>query len=210
MKKLTTLLLLCCLALLPLTGCQANKQNAEQPATPTLAELPETKDMTIMVEGMEETVVVQKAMHEDFYALYYEPDSLIYVPGEVLEDGSFVDVFISAYDDELTEVPTTMEVCYTPNITPKDWAASVTPRRASFDSFFGGAWEITEETTLINETEFQIWDGTNNFVQNICYTTPFRDGCLAITISYPNKSEYIEGWGTRLGAAAHTLVLAAE
>ena len=56
MKKLAVLLLLCCFALLPLTGCQSGKTEAEQPAAPTLADLPETQDMTVMVEGTEETV----------------------------------------------------------------------------------------------------------------------------------------------------------
>ena len=106
--------LLCCFALLPLTGCQSGKTEAEQPAAPTLADLPETKDMTVMVEGTEETVSLQKAMHEDFYALYYDSENLIYAPGEVLEDGSFTDAFLSAYDDETIEVPTTMKVCYAP------------------------------------------------------------------------------------------------
>lgn len=215
MKKLAVLLLLCCFALLPLTGCQSGKTEAEQPAAPTLADLPETQDMTVMVEGSEETVSLQKAMHEDFYALYYDSENLIYAPGEVLEDGSFTDAFLSAYDDETIEVPTTMKVCYAPGVTPEDWAASVemtewAPARSMLDSTIGGTWEATDETALLGETEFQAWDGTNDLVKNICYTTPFRDGCLAIIISHPNSSDYSEGWGARLDAVAHTLVLAAE
>ena len=149
MKKLSVLLLLCCLALLPLTGCQSGgqdtDQDAQQPAVSPLAQLPETRDSVILIEGMEETVSLQKAMHENFYALYYDPQSLLYVPGEVLEDGSFTDVFLSVYDDETTEVPTTLTISYTPDITPEDWAASVentqwAPLRAVYDSTFGGTW----------------------------------------------------------------------
>ena len=219
MKKLSALLLLCCLALLPLTGCQSGgqdtDQDAQQPAASPLAQLPETKDSVILIEGMEETVSLQKAMHQDFYALYYDPQSLTYAPGEVLEDGSFTDVFLSVYDDETTEVPTTLTISYTPDITPEDWAASVentqwAPFRAVYDSTFGGTWQATDGTELLSETAFQHWDGTNLFVQNDCYTAPFRNGCLAIAISHPNTTEYAEGWGVRLDAAVHTLVLAAE
>lgn len=217
-KKLSVCLLLCCFTLLPLTGCQTTpeqEQQEAQPAPSTLADLPETQDMTVSVEGMDETITAQKAMHENFYALYYNPEELTYVPGEVLEDSSFTDSFISVYDDETTEVPTTIKLHYAPDMTPEDWAASVeltewAPLHSMLDSTIGDTWEATDETATFQETAFQVWNGTNNFVQNTCYTAPFRGGCLAIIVSYPNSTEYIEGWGTRLTAVVNTLVLAAE
>ena len=58
MKKLSVLLLLCCLALLPLTGCQSGgqdtEQEAQQPAASPLAQLPETRDQGRAVSQLRE------------------------------------------------------------------------------------------------------------------------------------------------------------
>lgn len=73
MKKLSVLLLLC--AWRAAADRLSVRRAGYRPRRPaacciSIGAAPETRDSVILIEGMEETVSLQKAMHENFYALY--------------------------------------------------------------------------------------------------------------------------------------------
>lgn len=222
MKKLMPVLLLL-LFVLPFMGCQAKeqlpgpvgpKQTENQPVTVSLAELPETKDMLFTVEGTEESATVTKALHDEFYAMYYDTNGFAFVPGEILDTG-FSDSFISLYDDESTMVLTTMKVCYTADRTPEQWIESTANTewapQTDITSSVLANWEPTEQNAALGKENqsFRIWTASDSVgVTNYCYTTPFRGGSLAVIVSYPN--EVAEEWGTRMEDMVQTLILAEE
>lgn len=223
MKKRSIILLLM-LLILSLTGCQQKSENLpgavgpaqteEQPAAIDLATLPDTKDLAFTVEGTNETITTAKAMHDNFYAMYYDAERFAYVPGEILDTG-FSDAFISLYDDESTTIMTTMKVCYTANTTPEQWIANTVDTewapQQDLDASSVPSWEASEQTASLGQDnlKFQLWTSSDAVgATNLCYTIPFRGGCFAVVVSYPQEAA--EGWGVRMDTMIKTLVLAAE
>lgn len=197
--------------LLFVTGCQA--------AGDPLAQLPDTKEVSVQVEGSEETFTANKAQRDGVYAMYYDPQEFIYVPGEMV-DGAFTDQFVSAYDlydDETSLTPTGIQVCYVPDCNASDWFAALEPgSQFAPQQFPDGSmqsWQHEAQPNYKfgdNSLLFLRWDLAPNAEEwaVYCYTSPYQDGTLFFFVTCP--SEALEGWGARMDNILRTLVLAEQ
>lgn len=221
--RLSLSALLLTFLLLFVTGCQSDSpQQADTPAVDqndapsevnVLDQLPETREFLFSLEGQEEKKVLHKAQHDEYYAMYYDLDGFEYVPGEVLPAG-FSDQFVSVYDDETSMVLTTMKVCYTADTTPEQWMDTTlgtewSPQNEITSSTMA-QWEPTDESAALGQAgeSFQVWQADAKGVTNLCYTTSYKSGCLAVILSYPD--EVAEGWGSRMHTMVESLVLVDE
>ena len=207
MKKIFLLALF--LWLLPLAGCQS--------ADDRLSQLPDTQDMTITIEGMQETVTASKAQHDAFYAMYYNPEDFLYIPDQVA-DGPFTDRFLSIYDDETTLISTYIYIHYEPDCKASEWFAALAPdsqfapQKSALSAVASPSWKSDLKPVYMlgnNSLLFLRWTTEASYdVENYCYTSPYKDGTLFILASYPKEAA--EGWGTRIDSTIRTLVLAEE
>ena len=208
MKKIFLLALISWL-LLPLAGCQS--------AEDRLSQLPDTQDVTITIEGLQETITTSKAQRDGFYAMYYNPEDFQYIPGSVT-DGAFTDKFVSVYDDETTLVSTYIYVHYEPNCKASEWFAALepgsefAPQKSPLSAIVFPTWESDAKPSYLlgdNDLLFLRWTANSLFdVENYCYTSPYQNGTLFILASYPEEAA--EDWGTRIDSTIRTLVLAEE
>lgn len=197
------------ITLLLFTGCQSAENR--------LAQLPDTQDITFTVEGSEETITASKAQRDDFYALYYNPEDFLYLPGDIT-DGAFTDKFLSVYDDETTILSIYVYVHYEPDCTASAYFSvlapdsELAPQKSPLSSSALPAWKSDSKPVYIlgdNDLLFLRWTPEfSSGIESYCYTSPYKDGTLFILASYP--AEAIEGWGARIDTTIRTLVLAEE
>ncbi len=204
--KQFSLLSLILLLLLPLAGCQTDDR---------LAQLPDSQELTMTLHGVKESVTAQKAQRDACYAIYYEPERLTYLPGQVA-DGAFTDKLLAADDDGTASLPTGLYIHYEPNCTATEWLASLAPDHEFSPSMDAASPDESPawEKLYTNKDFYQLGNNSALFLRwevqpapltscRYCYTSPYQDGVLLIMANYPREDA--ENWDDRLDTTVRTL-----